>query len=85
MKDHLAPEEVARREEAFFDACVAGEYSFYGRHAERALGTPAGVLRLASLLFGIDEADMAFLMTCRQEDIVRLLKLVQAESRAGKE
>ena len=87
MRDYLSPEALAAKEDAFFAAASAGDYSFYSPHAAKALQTPAGVLRLASILFDATEDEMVGLMSERQDDVIRLLKLIKSEGRApeGKE
>lgn len=82
MRGYLSPADLAEREEAFFRASAAGEYSFYGVHAARALETPAGVLRLAAVLFDATDDEIVTLMTERQDDVIRLMKLVKADGRA---
>ena len=59
---------------------LAGVYDFGGKVSVEAMGTPEGVIQLASILAGATPDDVLELYTARKDELKQTLELAVAES-----
>lgn len=62
------------------DESESGKYCFHSEKSVKALKTPAGVLALSAILFGIPEDEMVKLTMSHTEEVQSILQIVLAES-----
>ena len=80
MRECMTTEEYAAHLKKLNDDYLQGAYSFEGEVGQKTLVSNAGVLSLASLLFGLDEMATMKLLGEAKEDVVALLKVICQES-----
>ena len=81
-REFVAPDEYAEALREVSRDAASGTYYFHGEVARRALGTPAGSIALAAVLFGCPEEEMAGLVAARGDDVRAVMDAVVAESNA---
>lgn len=58
----------------------SGKYCFHSEKSVKALQTPAGVLALSAILFGVPEEEMIKLTLAHSAEVQSILQVVLAES-----
>jgi hypothetical protein len=80
MADTLSPEKWAETVRGVQDRIDAGEYAFAGERCQTALAAMDGALKMASLVFGIDQHEMGELILAKPAEVNAVLQRVVRDS-----
>lgn len=79
-KPYLPPDEYEADKKEFYSKLHTGGFDFVSDICVKALDTPAGGLKMMSLLFGCSKDEMMELVKDRGEEIKLLFETIKVES-----